>query len=391
MCPDNSHSGICGFSFSNLLILCFWFLRVSEMDYCILLLHLFYLSLKVKVAQLCLTLWDTMDYTVHGLLQARILEWVAFPFSRGSSQPREWTQVSCIAGKFFTSWAAREAIWAYLMGFCFVLIPCHQRINVSDLDIGGELTPGTKANSYVLTIFLIRIIWPYRSRKMPSFHSSPVTDGLPSRSFCIISLEIFKGGFHALEFWVVSFLSQEMFRMRLIDCLEEMCRRQMEIPKRCLNKITSTPNLQFLGSPWPLRSDCMCVCAQSCPALCDPMGHNPLPGSLSMECSRQKYWSRLPFPTPGNLPGPGIEPMSPTSRVLYHWHHLGSPFVRLQVPNLLSFPYNHLPMFSPHLDVLPFANVLLQEWPSEPARCNLTRKENTLPLLSAFPSKESTL
>ena len=142
---------------------------------------------------------------------------------------------------------------------------------------------------------------------MPSFHSSPVTDGLPSGSFYIISLEIFKGGFHALEFWVVSFLSQEMFRMRLIDCLEEMCRRQMEIPKRCLNEITSTPNLQFLGSPWPLQSDCMCDCAQSCPALCDPMGHNPLPGSLSMECSRQKYWSRLPFPTPGNLPGPGIE------------------------------------------------------------------------------------
>ena len=42
-------------------------------------------------------------------LQARILEWVAFPFSRGSSQPRNWTQVSCIAGRFFTSWAIREA------------------------------------------------------------------------------------------------------------------------------------------------------------------------------------------------------------------------------------------------------------------------------------------
>ena len=42
---------------------------------------------------------------VHGLLQARILEWVAFPFSKGSSQPRDWTQVSCIAGVFFTSWA----------------------------------------------------------------------------------------------------------------------------------------------------------------------------------------------------------------------------------------------------------------------------------------------
>ena len=43
-----------------------------------------------------------------GILQARILEWVSMPSSRGSSQPRDWTQVSCIAGGFFTSWAARE-------------------------------------------------------------------------------------------------------------------------------------------------------------------------------------------------------------------------------------------------------------------------------------------
>ena len=51
-----------------------------------------------------------MDYTVHGILQARILEWVAFPFSRASSQPRDQTQVSHIAGRFFTSWATREAM-----------------------------------------------------------------------------------------------------------------------------------------------------------------------------------------------------------------------------------------------------------------------------------------
>ena len=50
-----------------------------------------------------------MDYTVHGVLQARILEWVAIPFSRGSFQPRDQTQVSHVAGKFFTSWATREA------------------------------------------------------------------------------------------------------------------------------------------------------------------------------------------------------------------------------------------------------------------------------------------
>ena len=57
----------------------------------------------VKVAQSCPTLCDLMDYTVHGILQARILEWVAFPFSRGSFQPRDRTQVSHIADRFFTS------------------------------------------------------------------------------------------------------------------------------------------------------------------------------------------------------------------------------------------------------------------------------------------------
>ena len=59
-------------------------------------LFFFFEKWKVKVAQLCPTLSDPMDYTVHGILQARILEWVAFPFSRGSSQPRDRTQVSHI-------------------------------------------------------------------------------------------------------------------------------------------------------------------------------------------------------------------------------------------------------------------------------------------------------
>ena len=57
---------------------------------------------KVKVTQSCPTLCDPMDYIVHGILQARLLEWVAFPFSWGSSQPRNQNQVSRIAGRFFT-------------------------------------------------------------------------------------------------------------------------------------------------------------------------------------------------------------------------------------------------------------------------------------------------
>ena len=64
---------------------------------------------EVQVAQSYLTLCDPMDYGVHGILQARILEWRAFPFSRESSQPRDQTQVSCSAGRFCASRDTREA------------------------------------------------------------------------------------------------------------------------------------------------------------------------------------------------------------------------------------------------------------------------------------------
>ena len=68
----------------------------------------------VLVTQLCLTLCDPMDCSlldssVHGILQERILEWVAIPFSRGSSQPRDRTWASNTAGRFFTVYATRDA------------------------------------------------------------------------------------------------------------------------------------------------------------------------------------------------------------------------------------------------------------------------------------------
>ena len=59
--------------------------------------------MKVRVVQWCPTLCNPIDYIVHEILQARILEWVAVPFTRGSSKPGDRTQVSCIAGGFFTS------------------------------------------------------------------------------------------------------------------------------------------------------------------------------------------------------------------------------------------------------------------------------------------------
>ena len=55
----------------------------------------------------------------------------------------------------------------------------------------------------------------------------------------------------------------------------------------------------------------VCVCAQSCPTLCDPMDYSPCLAPLTMELSRQESWSVLAFPTPGDLPYPGIAPTSP--------------------------------------------------------------------------------
>ena len=67
-----------------------------------------------EVAQSCLTLCNPMDCSppgsssVHGIFQTRILDWVVISFSRGPSPPRDWTQVSYIAGRLFTIWATRE-------------------------------------------------------------------------------------------------------------------------------------------------------------------------------------------------------------------------------------------------------------------------------------------
>ena len=80
--------------------------------------------MKVLVAQLCPALCDPMYCcppvsSVHGILLSRILEWVAIPFSRRASWLRDWTQISCITGRFFTIWTTREV---------------HQSINLQQLE-----------------------------------------------------------------------------------------------------------------------------------------------------------------------------------------------------------------------------------------------------------------
>ena len=107
---------------------------------CLILKHFTHFKRKVKVnvTHSCPTPSDPMDYTVHGILQPRILESVAFPFSRGPSQPRDWTQISHITGRFFTSWATKKALQketSYLL--CGVIIYCLLLRKISYVEISS--------------------------------------------------------------------------------------------------------------------------------------------------------------------------------------------------------------------------------------------------------------
>ena len=101
--------------------------------------------------QSCLTLCDPIDcsplgFSVHGILQARILEWVAISFSRGSSQPRDWTWVSCTTGRHFTIWATREA-YACLPVTCRKILASQAFPKCQSINLIREENVETKENS----------------------------------------------------------------------------------------------------------------------------------------------------------------------------------------------------------------------------------------------------
>ena len=97
--------------------------------------------------------WKSLSHvqlfaTVHGTLQARILEWVAIPFSRGSSQPKDRTQVTHIAGRFFTSWATRDVMLRIFMQLMFrTVLSCKTELYTSKTTGGwGQEEKGMTEN-----------------------------------------------------------------------------------------------------------------------------------------------------------------------------------------------------------------------------------------------------
>ena len=111
-CSDNKNNKVC---LSILFDMKDWCKFINLVTFLQDRRFLSYYIVKVLGAQSCPTLCNPMDcslpgYSVHGILQARILEWVVILFARGSSWPRDQTRVSHIAGRFLTVWATREAI-----------------------------------------------------------------------------------------------------------------------------------------------------------------------------------------------------------------------------------------------------------------------------------------
>ena len=179
-----------------------------------------------EVAQSCPTLCDPMDCSlpgssVHGIFQARVLEWIAISFSRGSARPRDRTQVSCMVDRRFTIWATRE------------VLAFHSHIYFKELE--------------KICLFCILFI------------------------YCSVSLSE-----------VPNFLLIPFFCLYNFFLLEKVFWRQILFISSCV------------------LSHFSCVAHQA---------------PLSMGFSRQKYWSGLPFPSPGDLPNPRIKPVSPALQV----------------------------------------------------------------------------
>ena len=199
----------------------------------------------MKVIQSCPTLCDPMDYTVHGILQARILQWVSFSLSRWSSQPRDQTQVSCIADRLFISWATREA---------------------QDTGVGS--------------LSLLQLIFPTQESNHSLLHCRQI-------------------------FYQLSYQGSHIYVCVCVCvCV-------------CVYFITYVFSCKYAYMYVYMHA---CVLSlQLCLTFCNPMDCSP------SGFSRQKYWSGLPCPPPGDLPNPGMEPVSPAYNVLnegeffIHW------------------------------------------------------------------------
>ena len=168
----------------------------------------------VLLTQSCLTLWDPMacilpGSSVHGILKARILEWAAISFSRGSSWPRDWICVFCIAGKFFTIWVTREA-------------PKVETVAVADfVFLGSKITADCECSHKFERHLLLG------SKAMTNLDSILKSRDITlSTKVCPVKAMVFPGVMYRCESWTLK--KAEHWR---IDAFELWCwRRLLRVP-----------------------------------------------------------------------------------------------------------------------------------------------------------------
>ena len=238
------------------------------------------------VAQLCPTLCDPVDCSlpgssVHGILQARILEWIVIPFSKGSSWPRDWTWVPCIAGRFFTVWATR-----------------------------GALNQLKKSLNFLPWFTRSFLVWPLITFPTSCLVTFPIYP-LWLRSLCLSHYECIYvlWIFHGLSF--VTYTVPSVWNRPPLFLLSEL-----------------TPSGPWIASEmtfwvfpdFPQTGLVSCVLSRFSHvwlfATLWTAAHQAL---LSMGFFKQEYWSGLPCPPPGDLPDPGIKPASLTPTCIGRW------------------------------------------------------------------------
>ena len=200
----------------------------------------------VLVAQLCLTLCNPMDYSqpglyVHGTLEARILDWVAIPFSRGSSWPRDLTWVSCIAGRFFAIWATRQWVLLFLLLILSsVRLGCLRFLMLPDVHLYHCFPLITAfAVSHRLWLLVFSLIWVF------SFFFNFAL--IPSVVHCVFSSEA--AGNSLAEAQTYTFCNSTSWPFPL-ECLGRMIQMKQTIPMQASSKIQTgkTPERRVFTS-----------------------------------------------------------------------------------------------------------------------------------------------
>ena len=291
-----------------------------------------------SITQSCLTIHDPIDCSlpgssVHGIFQIRILEWVAISPSRGSSWPRDGTHISyvlALAGRFFIYWATQEAKTIKCYPLKVGMYGLFARVNLHWPPMLPSVQFSSVTQSCPTLCNLTNRSTPgipvHRSGSLPKLMS--IESVMPSSHLILCRplfllppipmSQLFTWGGQSIgvsaSASVLSMNTQDWSPLGWTDWIS--------LQSKGLSRVFSNTTVlkhQFFGAQLSSHKvhslGCVCMGAQSYPTLWDPVDCSP-PGFFAHGILQQEYWSKLPFPPPGDLPNPGMEIASPEDYAL---------------------------------------------------------------------------